>query len=284
MSKFKWLDSYSGWMTKLCLSLLVIFLYSCQGNLPTKTVPSQTNVPKEPVTVAISKIPEAWLKPRRNPSEERKAPKWVKQVALGDQATQRKQWLNAAQYYNKALDLIDSPMDTPQPPPHAKIKSLYKCFETAQLIADTLVPPSPTRRSIEQPQECSSTMRSQVRGVQMTEHLKAIQFEFAKTTFTQKGALAAQQLAACLKGYNFSGTRQIKLIGHTDKKGSRQYNHFLSIRRANAFKTYLQNQGVSALITADGRGEDEPVHLNNSEDFTEATIDALNRRVEIVTY
>jgi outer membrane protein OmpA-like peptidoglycan-associated protein len=49
------------------------------------------------------------------------------------------------------------------------------------------------------------------------------------------------------------------VVGHSDRLGSEAYNQRLSQQRADSVRRYLQGQGVSAPITAEGRGEREPV-------------------------
>lgn len=70
----------------------------------------------------------------------------------------------------------------------------------------------------------------------------------------------------------------VQVIGHTDSEGDATYNLGLSQRRANSVADILQAQGVTynRLLTT-GRGEDQPVATNLTEDGR-----AQNRRVEIV--
>ncbi|MGO1001304.1 OmpA family protein [Lysobacter sp. CA196] len=49
------------------------------------------------------------------------------------------------------------------------------------------------------------------------------------------------------------------VVGHSDRLGAEGYNQGLSQQRADTVRSYLQGQGVSAPITAEGRGEHEPV-------------------------
>ncbi len=65
----------------------------------------------------------------------------------------------------------------------------------------------------------------------------------------------------------------IRVEGHTDSKGSDQYNQQLSERRAESVKNALAQQGVDARrIEAVGYGESQPI----------SSSDAMNRRVNIV--
>ena len=69
----------------------------------------------------------------------------------------------------------------------------------------------------------------------------------------------------------------IKVIGHTDSKGSDAYNQALSERRASSVASYLLSQGLSPnKLTSEGRGESEPVADNATDEGR-----AKNRRVEL---
>ena len=70
----------------------------------------------------------------------------------------------------------------------------------------------------------------------------------------------------------------IEVIGHTDSKGSDDYNQGLSQRRANSVIEYLQGSGVSgSRLNGRGMGESDPIATNDTEDGR-----SLNRRVEFV--
>ena len=70
----------------------------------------------------------------------------------------------------------------------------------------------------------------------------------------------------------------IQIIGHTDSKGSDDYNQGLSQRRSSAVATYLSGQGItSSRLSTKGMGETDPVASNETEDGR-----AQNRRVEFV--
>ncbi|MDQ7988352.1 MAG: OmpA family protein [Candidatus Dactylopiibacterium sp.] len=69
----------------------------------------------------------------------------------------------------------------------------------------------------------------------------------------------------------------VRVIGHTDSRGSDAINNPLSINRAASVRDYLSARGVSpARVAIDGRGSREPVADNNSDAGR-----ARNRRVEI---
>lgn len=102
-----------------------------------------------------------------------------------------------------------------------------------------------------------------------------ILFDFDKFALKDAAKTNIQSLASSLNQY--PGT-DIKVIGHTDSRGTEQYNMGLSEKRAAAVKAYAVSQGVPAsrLITI-GKGFAEPIG-DNATDAGRAE----NRRVEIV--
>ena len=87
-------------------------------------------------------------------------------------------------------------------------------------------------------------------------------------------ALAAQ--AAWLTKYP---AKRVTIEGHTDERGTREYNLALGERRANAAKNYLVSQGVEASrLTTQTFGKDRPVALDSTEDAW-----SKNRRTVTIT-
>ena len=71
---------------------------------------------------------------------------------------------------------------------------------------------------------------------------------------------------------------RVRLEGHADERGTREYNLALAERRANAVRAYLVTQGaVRAQIEVISYGEEKPSNNGHSESSW-----AENRRVEIV--
>ena len=87
-------------------------------------------------------------------------------------------------------------------------------------------------------------------------------------------ALAAQ--AAWLIKYP---AKRVTIAGHTDERGTREYNLALGERRANAAKNYLVSLGVDASrLTTQTFGKDNPVALESTEEAW-----AKNRRAVTIT-
>ena len=70
----------------------------------------------------------------------------------------------------------------------------------------------------------------------------------------------------------------IEIQGHTDSKGSDEYNQTLSEKRASSVASFLRGKGVaSSRVKIKGYGETAPVASNDTEDGR-----AQNRRVNIL--
>ncbi|WP_332762411.1 OmpA family protein [Pseudomonas koreensis] len=102
----------------------------------------------------------------------------------------------------------------------------------------------------------------------------AVLFDFDKSDLTPA---ATTQLDALMDKLRNADVVSIKVIGHTDSKGSDAYNQALSERRASSVASYLLSQGLApGKLTSEGRGESEPVADNATDEGR-----AQNRRVEL---
>lgn len=100
---------------------------------------------------------------------------------------------------------------------------------------------------------------------------------FATDSASLRGDLQSdlRAVAASLNRYPNS---RVEVVGHTDSTGAAAYNQDLSERRARAVAAVLLSSGVpSGRVVAYGRGEDQPVTSNLTEEGR-----AQNRRVEII--
>jgi outer membrane protein OmpA-like peptidoglycan-associated protein len=94
-------------------------------------------------------------------------------------------------------------------------------------------------------------------------------FDYNSAALLPGGYAEISRVANVLNKYNQT---RIEVGGHTDSKGSEQYNKQLSMRRAEAVKNTLVQQGVNPQRTGTfGYGESRPI----------SSSDAANRRVEI---
>ena len=74
-----------------------------------------------------------------------------------------------------------------------------------------------------------------------------------------------------------NSNKRIRLEGHADERGTREYNLALGERRGQAIERYLQVQGVSSnQLEVISYGEEQPIDPGTSD-----AAHARNRRVEI---
>jgi len=103
-----------------------------------------------------------------------------------------------------------------------------------------------------------------------------IQFDFDSSKVSTSSASQLTQLAKALKSEDLA-TLSFRIEGHTDGKGTPEYNLALSQNRADAVKKYLQRLGVTTeRLETEGMGDKDLV--NKADKFA-----AENRRVRIVT-
>jgi outer membrane protein OmpA-like peptidoglycan-associated protein len=101
-----------------------------------------------------------------------------------------------------------------------------------------------------------------------------IAFEFNASDLQPQAAAQLKQLRSALTSESLLKDR-FMVAGHTDAKGSAQYNQQLSVRRAEAVKRYLVDNGVGAeRLQAIGYGSEHLALPDRPEDPS-------NRRVEI---
>jgi peptidoglycan-associated lipoprotein len=100
-----------------------------------------------------------------------------------------------------------------------------------------------------------------------------IYFEFDSSTLTHAGRAALDTHIALAK----TNTKSIRLDGHTDERGTREYNMALGERRAKAVADYMSVNGVASYrLEAVSYGEERPIANGSGESSW-----SQNRRVEI---
>lgn len=110
-------------------------------------------------------------------------------------------------------------------------------------------------------------------GIKVTMKENMVNFGFDSSNLTSAAMANLDKLAEVLKN---NPDTNINIYGHTDSKGSDEYNLSLSERRAAAVKSYLVSKGIaSSRILTMGVGEKEPIASNDTAEGR-----AQNRRVE----
>lgn len=150
--------------------------------------------------------------------------------------------------------------------------SSNKSKETAPKKSDKTVSKeagaSSTGTGAEQTIDESNTKR-----VDFSQLDRVVYFGFDQSTITEDSRIALDRIAAWLKG----NQKQVRLEGHTDERGSREYNMALGERRGISAQDYLIAKGISpGRLEVISYGEEKPAVRASSQQAY-----AKNRRVEI---
>lgn len=104
--------------------------------------------------------------------------------------------------------------------------------------------------------------------------LRGVNFDFDRASLTANAKSILDNVAEELNAYP---DISVELSGHTDSRGSDEYNQRLSDLRSASVKKYLVGLGVAEeRMTTIGIGETQPVADNDTDEGRE-----LNRRVEL---
>jgi outer membrane protein OmpA-like peptidoglycan-associated protein len=124
----------------------------------------------------------------------------------------------------------------------------------------------------------AKTIQSSLTDAKTAKINLAINFDFDKDTLQQQGLQQLAELGMALKSTVLAGAH-IRIEGHTDAKGTDEYNNDLSYRRAARIMRALTEQyGIASdLLEIKGYGKSKPI-ADNSTEFGRAQ----NRRVTIV--
>lgn len=105
--------------------------------------------------------------------------------------------------------------------------------------------------------------------------LEGVNFDFDESVIRPEDQANIDKDVATLEQW---GKVNIEVAGHTDSRGSDEYNMTLSQQRANAVRNHLIKKGIEAdRLTAVGYGESQPVADNATEEGR-----FKNRRVELI--
>ena len=110
-------------------------------------------------------------------------------------------------------------------------------------------------------------------GIKITLSENTVNFDFNSAALTTVSKSNLDKLAGVLVQYPDTN---INVYGHTDSKGTDEYNLTLSQKRANSVIDYLVSKGIARTrLNAMGMGEKDPIATNETEAGR-----AQNRRVE----
>lgn len=163
------------------------------------------------------------------------------------------------------------------------VTMLSACGSKPQVRPDT---PPPTQVPADQGDEVATVVRGDgddMAGFSAQERaaLEALQREGMIVYFEYDSSRISDQALALLTRHGQFATRfsnvSVRLEGHTDERGSREYNVGLGERRAQAVKQALGLQGIpEGRMTTVSYGEERPAAQGSGESSW-----SRNRRVEL---
>jgi outer membrane protein OmpA-like peptidoglycan-associated protein len=99
-------------------------------------------------------------------------------------------------------------------------------------------------------------------------------FQSASSSLTPE---SEKLIAEILSSVKTRSSTDLSIVGHTDRKGSRQQNYRLGLNRALAIKSLLISKGIDpSIIEVESHGEDNPLIKTEDE-----VAEPRNRRVEV---
>ncbi|HBS59503.1 MAG TPA: hypothetical protein DEA44_09570 [Firmicutes bacterium] len=143
---------------------------------------------------------------------------------------------------------------------HAKAKeTVQPPVEPPVVVQPPVEPPVVVQPPVEQPKKII---------------LKGVNFDFDMDTLQPQSYPVLNNVVDMA---NNNPQRNFLLVGHTDSRGSDEYNMDLSMRRVKTVQRYLVSQGVAETrLAVDWKGEREPIATNDTDEGR-----AENRRVEL---
>lgn len=127
-----------------------------------------------------------------------------------------------------------------------------------------------------EPKTINRTVALRKLAVGVSGVLRNIYFDFDKWSFKNESYNELNKLERMM---HQNPNIRVEISGHTDNIGTKNYNMFLSRKRAEAVKDFLTGKGIDARrIKATGYGESRPLASNDDEKEGRE----LNRRVEFL--
>jgi outer membrane protein OmpA-like peptidoglycan-associated protein len=209
---------------------------------------------------------------------------WQASATLGEVRFGERRFVDAAQAYDRAIEIVKNETLTPSSPEKFEIEGLIARAAQAHLLAANVNGSDGQPKFVQTARDhrdgtLGGIFSRSVRGITPQTIPIPITFDYAKTTFTPVGKMAADELADALKEQR---PARIRLVGHTDVRGSVETNLKLSAARSEAVAAYLKEAGVEATIETSGVGANEPLTIPDSSGLSQEDIYALNRRVEFI--
>jgi outer membrane protein OmpA-like peptidoglycan-associated protein len=209
---------------------------------------------------------------------------WQASGTMGEVRYGERRFADAAQAYDRAIEIIKNETLTPTPPSKFEIDGLIERSAQSRILAANGAGTGGRERFVQTARDSrdgtlGGFYSRSVRGIVPRALPVPITFEYREATFTGVGEQAARELMVALKEQRPS---RIMLVGHTDVRGTTEFNMKLSRERADAVAAFLRQNGINIQVQTLGKGATEPMRLFDSSGLTQDDIYSLNRRVEWV--
>lgn len=206
---------------------------------------------------------------------------WQASATLAGVRFDARAFAEAAQAYDRAIELVKNEALTPVAPAMEDIQRLLDRGAQARLLAANQTPAGVKGSFVKTASNAAGGLggvySSQVRGIVPRAVPMPITFDYRSAELTPVGMLAAKDLLRAIQEQN---PEKIRIVGHTDPRGGPDYNSKLSKARADAVAAFLKENGITIAIETEGRGADEPLKIEASAGLSADDLNALNRRVE----
>ena len=207
---------------------------------------------------------------------------WQASATMGEVRFGERRFAEAAQAYDRAIEIIKNETRTPAAPSKFEIDGLVERSAQSRLLAASGVGAGGGEKFVQTAKDSrdgtlGGFYSRSVRGIVPRALPVPITFEYRQTTFTGVGAEAARELITAVKEQRPS---RLMLVGHTDVRGTAEFNMKLSQDRADAVAAFLRQNGLNISVQTVGKGANEPMRLVDSSGLSQDDIYALNRRVE----
>jgi outer membrane protein OmpA-like peptidoglycan-associated protein len=207
---------------------------------------------------------------------------WQASATLGEVRFGERRFAEAARAYDRAIEIIKNESRTPVAPSRFEIEGLIERAAQARLLSANGLATNGSAQFVQAARDqrdgsVGGFYSGSVRGILPRAIPVPITFEYRKADLTGVGEQAARELVDVLKQQQ---PARVVLVGHTDIRGTAEFNMRLSRERAETIAAFLRQNGLDVAIDTVGKGAAEPVHLSDTSGLTQEDIYALDRRVE----
>ena len=207
---------------------------------------------------------------------------WQASATMGEVRFGERRFADAAQAYDRAIEIIKNETLTASPPSKFEIDGLIERAAQSRLLAASGAGAGAGEKFVRTARDqrdgtLGGFYSRSVRGIVPRALPVPITFEYRQSTLTGVGQEAARELAVALKEQRPS---RVTLVGHTDVRGTAEFNLRLSRERAEAVAGFLRENGVDIPVQTTGKGATEPMRVFDASGLSQDDIYTLNRRVE----